>query len=136
MHLSARLLTTVGSVNSFLYATELRASVGDPVDVYFQLVDLDQLPQSQAWQPVGLRYCPVPGATMTVDVQNLDDAKAFTRAAAQPFVGDASIWKLQLLSTDPLRGTTNLRFRLNEAGVIRSFTLQAALLFDGDRELC
>lgn len=136
MRLSGRVLLNVSSVNSFTYGTEVQASVGDAVDVYVQLVDLDQLPQNQAWQPFGLRYCPLTGATMTVDVQNLDDAKAFTRAATQPFTGDTSIWKLSLLATDPVKGTVSLRFRLNESGVIRTFTLQAAVLFDGDRELC
>lgn len=135
MRLSARLLTSVGSANVFSYATELQASVGDPLDVYFQLVDLDQL-QGPAFIPNGLRYVPAVGATMLVDVQNLDDARAFTRAATQPFVGDSSVWKVPILSSDPLTGTVSLRVRLTEAGVTRSFTLQAALLFGADRELC
>jgi hypothetical protein len=136
MHLSGRVLLNVSSVNSFLFGTQAQASVGDPLDFYFQLVDLDQLPQNQSWQPFGLRYCPATGATMLVDVQNLDDAKAFTRVATQPFSGDTSIWKLSLLATDPLKGTVSLRCKLNEGGVIRSFTMQAVLLFQGDRELC
>ncbi len=136
MRLSARLLTAVGNVNVFAYTTELQASVGDPLDVYLQVVDTDQFLTSAGFTPAGNRYMPVAGATMTVDIQNLDDAKAFTRAAVQPFALDASIWKFSILATDPVAGTVSLRVKLTEAGVTRSFSLQAALLFDGNLELC
>jgi hypothetical protein len=136
MRLGARLLTAVGNVNVFSYATEASASVGDPLDVYLQLVDTDQHLNSQGFFPAGNRYMPASGAVLLIDIQNLDDAKAFTRAATQPFAQDPSIWRLQILATDPVAGTVSLRARLTESGITRSFTLQAALLFDGDRELC
>lgn len=136
MKLGARILSGVGNVNVFAYTTAVEASVGDAVDVYLQLVDVEQHLNSQGFFPAGNRYMPLAGATLAVDVQNLDAAKAFTRVATQPFAQDPSIWRFSVLATDPVAGTVSLRLRLVEAGSTRTLGLQAALRFDGSAEAC
>jgi hypothetical protein len=75
---------------------------------------------------------PVAGATMTVTFTNTDtgpttsasdalsprinpsQASQLVRAATQPFAQDSSIWKVSILSSDPLLGTVNLKVTLVE----------------------
>ncbi len=74
------------------------------------------------------RYIPLAGATATVEFQNINDAKAFSRAASNPFVADdRSIFKVNILASDPLVGTVSLKIRLIEGASVRTFTLQGAL---------
>jgi hypothetical protein len=132
MTLGVRFLTAVGSVNIFSYATQVDANSGEAFDVYFQLIDKDQHQVSQGFTPGGNRYMPAVGATASVDVKNIDDSKKFSRAATQPFSQDPSIWKMSLLSTDPLSGTVSLKFKLTEGAVVRSVTLLGAIRMDAD----
>jgi|SRR6266404_7855421 len=136
MHLGARLLSGVGSVNVFAFATEVSAAQGDAFDAYFQFLDLEQHVNSQGFFPAGNRYMPATGASVLVDVGNIDSAKRFTRAATQPFPQDASIWKLSFMSTDPLAGTVSLKIKLTESGATRSVFMLAALRIDGFLEIC
>jgi hypothetical protein len=134
--LGARLLKSVVSVNSFGYATQVEASSGDAFTAYFQLIDKDQHKNIEGVFPEGLRYMPLTGASVLVDVNSIDDAKKFTRSATQPFAQDPSIWALSFMAADPLAGTVGLKIRLNESGVIRTVFLQAALRINGTLEIC
>lgn len=136
MTLGARLLRSVVSVNSFDYSTEISAARGDAFIVYLQFTDKDQHRRELGFTPEGNRYMPAAGATVLVDVSNIDDAKKFTRSATQPFAQDPSIWALSFLSSDPLAGTVSLKLRLTESGVTRTVFLQAALRIDGVLEIC
>ncbi len=128
MLLTARVLTNVVSVNSFDPATELTINQGDAGYFYLQLLDGEQWVNSFGFKPSGLRYIPTAGATMTVQFQNVDATKQFTRAATLAFsADDRSIWRVPLLASDPVSGTQSLKIVLQEGSVIRSFTMQGAI---------
>ena len=121
------------SVNDFVYATEISATAGDAVDLYFQLSDSEKNSPSQGFLPGGLRYMPVAGSTLVVTFKNIDDAKVVTRYASQPFAADPSIWMVSVLPTDPIKGTVTCKFQLTEpAGLnftTKTTTLQAVFCF-------
>jgi hypothetical protein len=115
--LSCRMLNAVSDVNHWDLVETLEMSEGSlPSDIYLMLVDesLDRF--ASGFSPDGRRYCPPAGSTLTVTLDNVDDAKKVTRVATQPFPGDASIWKVSLLTTDSgkVRGTVNVKLSLAE----------------------
>lgn len=120
MLLSARFLNSVGNVNSFEYAEVAEFTEGDPTSVYFQLIDASLDKATRGFVPSGRRYVPAVGATLSVVVESLDDAKLITRFATQPFATDGSIWRLDFMSSDTIRGTANLRLRLTEGSVVHT----------------
>jgi len=114
MLLSARVLNDVASANSFEYADEAKWTEGDPVTLYIQLTDASLDTAMAGFQPPGRRYLPATGATLTVQLQNIDDSKVITRTATQPFAGDGSIWSVQILSTDAIHGSPQMLLTLVE----------------------
>lgn len=140
MLLSYRFLTDVASVNSYEATTTLEINQGDQQDLYFQLIDRSIDRTEQGFNPAGRRYMPPAGSTMTVTMTNLDTGPSIlssssfdvpaprinpttprqvVRACVQPFAGDASMWKIPVLSSDPLFGTVNLKMTLTEGGTGR-----------------
>jgi len=136
MNFGARLLGNVSDINHFEFITQVEVFEGTPFDVYIQLIDKDQLPLTKGWEPAGLRYMPVVGATMLIQFQNIDSNKKFNRAAVQPFAQDPSIWKVSLLATDPIRGTVSIRITLTESANQKIAVLQAAILAATDGSDC
>ncbi len=136
MLLGARLLSGVSSVNAFDFVSTVEATQGEAFDVYLQLIDKQRHTQAQGYDPAGLRYMPASGATLTVQVLNLDASKQLTRVASQPYAQDDSIWKFSILATDPVKGTVNLKLTLTEGAVVRTAYLQAALSVSGDQVTC
>jgi hypothetical protein len=136
MKFTGRPLINVSGVNDFLYSTQLEFYSGDAVTFYLQLVDLDRNQGQFGFNPAGLRYCPVTGATLSITFTNIDTSKQFSRIATQPFSQDASIWAVSILPTDPVNGTVSVRGNLTENyGTqqapdlkTRSFYLPAAIL--------
>ncbi len=126
MLLSARFLNDVANVNSFEHADVAEFTEGDPASVYFQLIDASLDKVVDGYVPAGRRYVPAIGATLQCTVESLDDAKQIVRLATQPFSNDGSIWKLDFLSSDKIRGTANLRLKLTEGGVIRTGVVKNA----------
>jgi hypothetical protein len=118
MLLSARMLKDVASVNSFESDTQLSWMEGDSVTIYFQLIDLTLDKVDQGFMPAGRRYVPASGATLSVVLENINDAKTLTRFASQPFVNDGSIWSVTILSTDLVRGTPQMRLTLTEGAKV------------------
>lgn len=114
MRLGVRMLQNVTSVNAWDWASQVEATQGDTFDVYFQLVDLTRDTPVQGFKPSGRRFVPEAGATMSVRLDNIDDAVALTRAATQPYAQDPSIWKFSVLATDTIRGTCALQITLTE----------------------
>ncbi len=125
--LGARPLVAVADVNHFRPVTEIETFAGDAFDLYLQLLDRSQATTREGYSPPGLRYIPATGATLTVTFRNLDSTQEFTRSATQPFPGDLSIWKVAVLTGDPLSGTVNLLLTLTEGGATRKFILEAGL---------
>lgn len=124
MQLSARFLIDVSSVNSFENASQVEFSFGDDQVIYLQLVDASLDRPEQGFSPAGRRYMPATGATLKVTLGNINDAKKVVRFASQPFASDPSIWSIQLLGTDPVRGTVNMQLQLIET----SRTLNGSML--------
>jgi hypothetical protein len=116
MLLSVRVLKDVASVNSWEPDDQVTWTEGDVVDIYFQLIDASLDTSNQGFHPSGRRYMPVAGATLSCVLENIDDAKVLTRSATQPFAQDPSIWKLQVLATDKVRGSPQMRITLTETG--------------------
>lgn len=112
MILSARFLTNVGSVNSYEYTSNVEFTEGDGIDVYFQLIDSTKDRADQGFFPVGRRYAPGEDATLQVTIDNINDAKKVTRFCSRPYAEDPTIWKLSILASDAVRGTSNLKLTL------------------------
>lgn len=127
MQLSARILENVSGVNSFDYANQASMTEGDAPLVYFELVDLKKDRADLGFVPAGRRYIPAAGATLTVILDNIDDARRITRAATQPFPNAPSIWAVQLLAADQIRGTVNMKLSLVEGVKTTKGLLQAAI---------
>lgn len=116
MLLSARTLKDVANVNSFEYAQQFSWTEGDALTVYFQLIDAALDTAHEGFDPAGRRYMPPATTTLQVKFENIDDARTVTRMATQPFPEDASIWAVQILATDRLRGTPQMRLTMVEPG--------------------
>lgn len=115
MLLSARMLTDVGGVNSFEIIDKAQFTQGDETTVYFQLIDASLDTAAKGFNPSGRRYMPAVGATLSVVLDNIDDAKKITRTATQPFAQDGSIWAVSIFSTDNIApGTISLKLTLTE----------------------
>lgn len=129
------MLDHVRDVNSWDVVQALRLTEGDTPTVYFVLVD-EGLDRDHT--PSGRRYCPPATSTLTVTLDNIDDAKKLTRAAEQPFEQDPSIWSIDLLTTDKVLGTVVMRLKLTEPdGMGTKVTygqLRPALLVDSRKD--
>jgi hypothetical protein len=128
MLLSVRLLDNVADVNRFDWADQVSLTQGDGGAIYFQLIDANQDKAVHGYVPAGRRYMPAAGATLSVVLDNINDNVKITRAASQPFSQDPSIWKLQLLSSDTIKGTCALRVTLTEGTTVRRGSKSAAVL--------
>jgi hypothetical protein len=128
MILSCRFFKSVVGVNDFSFGgSYVEFSQGNSEAVYFQLIDASKDKAVDGFNPPGRRVAPTSGATLSVVIENIDDAKKITRSATQPFAQDPSIWKLQIYNTDNLKGTYTLRLTLTEGAVITKGKCQAAL---------
>lgn len=136
MLLSARVLDAVTDVNHYLNVSQVTWVQGDTVTVYLQLIDASRSRVGlDPAVPAGFRYVPFSGATLQVQIQNLDDLKKISRFATQPFSNDPSIWALPILPTDTfLRGTPSLQLILNEGGKITSCTVQQLIMIQGSNQ--
>ncbi len=67
---------------------------------------------------------PAVGALLSATINHLDDAKKVTRSCTQPFAQDPSIWKLQVLATDYVKGTLDLKLTLTEGVVVTHCNLR------------
>lgn len=114
MLLSADFLKDVCDVNSFEYASNMEWTENDVLTLTMQLMDASLDTASQGYFPPGRRYVPAAGSTLSVIIENIDDAKKITRLATQPYAQDGSVWQLQIFATDKIRGTPQIRLVLTE----------------------
>ena len=135
--LSLTFLQDVGSVNAFSYVPALVLGAKSPGTLYFQLIDSSvstpitsgSIISSQA----GRRFMPAVGATLSVTLNNLDDAKKVIRTATQPFSQDASIWSIPILGTDfPTGATVDVKITLNESGLLTYGSLRSGIRVVGE----
>ncbi len=124
MMLGIRFLTEVADCNSYRMTGTPGWQEGDPCDFYFQLVDEGA---DGSFGPAGRRYMPEDEATLEVVFANLDGAKVVTRTAEQPFEEDPSIWLVNILAADTIRGTPTMRVALTEDAVVRRVNVQGKI---------
>lgn len=114
MLLACRFLIDVAGVNSFEYSQSPEWYEGDSQTLYLQLIDASLDRPEEGFVPAGRRYIPVANAILTVTLVNIDSAKVVERVATQPFTQDGSIWRIEILPTDPLKGSINVKLKLEE----------------------
>ncbi len=124
MLLTGRILINVADVNTWEYADEARFTQGDQTYVYFQLIDAEK--DKSAKLP-GKRYTPASGSVLTMTIHSIDAAKTYAKVATQPFPGDLSIWRIQVLSTDTIVGTASMKISLTETSVVTRGVIKNAL---------
>lgn len=127
MLLSARPLDNLVDVNNFSVTGQIRFNEGDAPSLYLMLLDASKDPSSQGFSPAGRRYVPDTGATLQITLDSIDDSKKITRVATQPFPGDLSIWSIDLMPTDTVRGTINLKLVLTQGVKVSYGFVQAAI---------
>lgn len=128
MILSGRILSNALSANVFDYAPAAQFTQGDQATVFIQLIDTTQDTMQQGFNPPGRRFMPAAGATLQVLLDCVDDAKKITRTLVQPFPQDPSIWRLDVLPTDKVKGTVTIRLVLNESGKETRGYIKAGML--------
>lgn len=136
MRLSARILKNVANVNQWEYANQAHIQEGQINVFYFQLVDLDKIPeidQSLALPNFPLRLMPqgtTIGVKVTFPVLDLEESSTdddeFTKTAVQAFTDDKSIWKVTLASNE-LPGTGSFKVKLTIDGVDQFFLVNNSI---------
>jgi hypothetical protein len=119
MLLQARMLQDVANVNCFRPVDTVSFTEGDVASFYFVLIDSSL---DKDLRPAGRRFMPAVGATLQVVLHNINDAKTVTRYATNPFPTDTSIWKIDMLSTDSIKGSVGMKLILTQGtAVTRGF---------------
>jgi hypothetical protein len=95
MRLSCSFVVNYANVNQFSYQDQWKMRAGDPVMLYFQLIDLDQN---------GLRYLSGIGSTnqpysVIVTISSIDQSKVLQFTAIQADPNDSSLWKIVVAPT-------------------------------------
>lgn len=136
MRLSAKAILNWANVNDFEYASQWIVRAGDPLSLYFQLVDLDKSPIKSVptqyfrggnTSSPALRYLAGIGSNnqpvqVIVTFPSIDDRKVITLIATQPDSNDSSIWMVSVpASMQP--GTGNVLFSVAEGNATRTFTV-------------
>ena len=138
MRLGARVLMGVSSPNHFSYADHAEWTEGDAAMLYLQLVDLTQDSAVNGFHPAGRRFIPDGEATLMVTFESRDKGedsnhgsrwgpREVIREAVQPFPGDPSIWSVQVLPTDNIRGTVSLGLVLQMGSEGEEVTLRGRM---------
>ena len=132
LFLSARMLNGVTDVNTFSYTDSVAMSEGDSGSVYFVLLDASKDVREQGYNPSGRRYVPAPDSMLVVTFENPREERVITRPATQAFpTADGSIWEVQLLPSDTLRGTIRMSLTLTEGSKVTRGVVDAALSVRG-----
>lgn len=134
MRLGGRWLVDVADANNWRFATNPPQFVlGDTQTLYFQLVDEAATVDGTFWggnAPTVRRYMPAAGASLTAVFDSVEDARKVTRVLSQPFALDASIWRIDVATTDVFRGTVTVRLTLNESGIVHQAIIKGDLRID------
>jgi hypothetical protein len=116
MRLSAKFVVNYANINQFAYEDQWKMRAGDPVTLYFQLIDLDQK---------DLRYLAGIGSTnqpyaVIVTCPSIDNSKILQFPALQVDPNDSSIFKIVIAPTQiPQSG--NVIFTVAEGNNRRTF---------------
>ena len=140
MRLSAKPIISWCNVNMFSYGNQWTVRAGDPLTLYFQLVDLDQGPYAvignlNLYQnsgvltgTTGLRYVAGVGAnapaSLVVTFPSTDSSRVITANATQD-PNDGSIWSITIPAPAvgaPVPNSGNVIFALSEIAAPNTIT--------------
>lgn len=128
MRLGIRMLNNSSSINNLMYVNQVKIAPGETYTVYFQLVDLDS--QDPYQQKAPIRYIPVTGATITINLTSINAANNISKIPTTPFSGDTSVWSFNLLASDTqIAAGVNMKVTLIEGANISIANAPAAVLF-------
>ena len=140
MLLSAKPIINWSNVNMYSFGNQWTINAGDPLILYFQLIDTDQAVQGNngffgnafsGIAPVGttagLRYLAGIGAanqpySVNVTFPSIDIASKYTFVATQVDSNDSSIWQVKVPASAILT-SGNVNFALSEGGYIKRFSV-------------
>lgn len=143
MRLSAKAIINWCNVNQYSFANQWTIRSGDPITLYFQLVDVDQAINgnnqgfgifsgiSPVGTTAGLRYLAGIGSNnqpygVTVTFPSVDMTKVLKYVAVQADPNDSSLWQVTLpASAIPAGG--NVQFAVQEGNNIRRFSVMNML---------
>ena len=117
MRLSCNFVINWASVNQFEYEDQWKMRAGDPVTLYFQLIDLDQ-ENLRYMAGIGLVSPAVAGIIVTCP--SIDNSKVLQFSAIQADPNDASVWRITIAPTQ-VPGSGNVMFQVIEGSAIRNF---------------
>lgn len=140
MRLSANFVVNYANVNQFAFQDQWKIRAGDPVTLYFQVVDLDQNQYSlQSTSLLGgtnnataaLRYMVGIGsgntpASIIVTMPSIDNSKVLQFIATQADPADASLWKFVIAPTQ-VPSSGNVNFQVIEGSNKRTFSKMNAI---------
>jgi hypothetical protein len=137
MLLSARVLKNLTTVNSFEHDETVQWMEGDSLTLHIQLLDAELDTDHEGFYPPGRRYMPVATSTLTVVLENVDDARKVTRVATQPYATlDPSIWAVTILATDLVRGAPQIRLTLVEPSRTIRGVVKGAIRIQSASNVC
>lgn len=139
MRLSAKPIISWCNVNMYAFGNQWIVRAGDPLTLYFQIVDQDQAISGNGQgfgifsgiTPVGttagLRYLLGIGSAnqpygITVNFPSIDSTKVLAYTAVQADPNDSSIWKVTLPASQIPAGG-NVQFAIQEGSSIRRFSV-------------
>lgn len=140
MRLIAKPIINWCDVNMFTYGNQWIVRSGDPLTLYFQIIDADQAIQGNnqgigiftGITPVGttagMRYLVGLGSsnqpyTVKVTFPSIDSSQSLTLIATQADANDSSIWKVSIPSNQFVSGG-NVQFAIFEGSSVRRFSVQ------------
>lgn len=139
MRLQAKPIITWNNVNSYVFGNQWIVNSGDPLKLYFQLIDIDQAIQGNnqgigifsGITPVGttagLRYLAGIGSQnqpyqVKVTFSSIDQNNQLTLTATQADAADNSIWYVTIQPNMIVAGG-NVQFSVYEGNNIRRFNV-------------
>lgn len=130
MRLSANFIVNYASINQFAFQNQWQIRAGDPVSLYFQLIDLDQglsgCGCNGSVNGSGLRYLAGIGLVspavpqIVVSFPSIDNSKVLQFIATQADPNDSSIWRIDIAPTQ-VPGSGNVMFQIIEGTATRTF---------------
>jgi hypothetical protein len=135
MRLSCDFIVNYANVNQFAFQDQWKIRAGDPVTLYFQLIDLDQPAAGcncSSLSGTGLRYIAGVGLVspavpnIIVSFPSIDNSKVLQLIATQVSPLDGSIWAITLAPTQ-VPGSGNVLFQVNEGTATRTFSKMNAM---------
>lgn len=126
MRLGIRILNNASGVNNLQYMNQAIITPGSTTIVYFQLVDLDQ--QQGSCAPP--RYLPFnSGATVQINIHNINVNNIINKIATKPFATDGSVWAFSLTSLETQNiGSTVLTVTLTDGSSVQIANASQAII--------